>query len=104
MLHNPKARIALLFLTIIIISTVFFGLVETKQFSAYAACRNLVMERKGSGVWKHTHTDQLLFLSEMFFNDGTNVLPCSAFGIGPFWVGKLGFQTILGCECIKDYY
>lgn len=99
-------------MSILLMSTIVFGLVETHEFSAYAACRRIVMTVKGYGVWKHIGTDQFIFMSFMKFYDDGNYLSCSAIGIGPFWVASRGFQTIRGCirnaqgvsPCPEDYF
>lgn len=86
-----------LFLLTIILTTVFFGRVETKQFSAYAACRQVALETKGYSTWKHARTDQMVFVSWVVFYDGYNDLTCQAVGIGPFWTAGNTMHTLVGC-------
>lgn len=82
----------------IVLTTVFFGLVETRQYSAYAVCRNVAMNVKGYAIWKHEHTYQFVFQSWVIFSDGVNDLTCYASGIGPFWVVNTYMQTLVGCR------
>jgi hypothetical protein len=89
--------IPLIALVIIVISTLFFGGVETKRFSAYAACRKVAMETKGYSIWEHTKTVQYVFISAVYFVDMTNELGCAAVGVGPFWHAIGAYQTIVGC-------
>jgi len=84
-------------LLLIILTTVFFGLVETRQYSAYAVCRNVAMNVKGYAIWEHKRTYQFVFQSWVVFSDGYNDLTCYASGIGPFWVINGYSQTLVAC-------
>jgi hypothetical protein len=99
MLRKWAIRIPLFFLAIIILATIVLGLVETDQFSAYAACRKAVMDNRpsGYGVWKHEGTFQMVFVSRINFSDDINDFACEAVGIGPFWTAKIWPATIVGC-------
>ena len=59
------------------------------------------MATKSYAVWKHTNTNQVLFMTQVTFSDGFNDLGCTAFGIGPFWVTGFAFQTLVGCATNK---
>jgi len=77
----------LLFLgTLFVVSTPFFGRVETRHFSAYAACRKVVLARKGYAVWKPEQTNPQLFRSQIIFSDGLSTIDCRAIGVGLFWI------------------
>ena len=88
---------ALLLITPVVVVTLFFGLVKTKQFSAYGECRKYALTTKGYDVWKYKHTLPLVFMSLVVFNDGYNDLDCYANGIGPFWRVQGATETIVGC-------
>jgi hypothetical protein len=102
-----------LLLTIVLI-TVFFGLVETRKYSAYGACREIALQIKGYGTWQHTRTVSMVFLSTVYFYDGVNWMNCDAIGIGPFWMATSGWQTIRSyakclppkqnCEYPQEYF
>jgi hypothetical protein len=96
MLRKWAIRILLL-LAIVVTTTIFFGLIKTKQFSAYGECRKFALATKGYDVWKYKHTLQLIFMSLVVFNDGYNDLTCYAFGVGPFWSVQGASETIVGC-------
>ncbi len=106
-------RISLFLLATIIITTIFFGLVQTKQFSAYGECRKAAMTTKGYAVWKYERTIQMVFMSWVVFSDGYNDLTCHAVGVGPFWAVQGTDQTLVGCVtglgegggwCPEDYF
>jgi len=107
-------RITLSMVAIIVVTTVFLGLVETNQYSAYAACRKLALTTKGYGVWNHAHTLQLVFSSRISFSDGYNELSCTTNGVGPFWVVQAWMKTNVACVnsltdqgadiCPEDYF
>jgi hypothetical protein len=69
-----KLGLLLFLLTIFVVSTPFFGRVETRWFSAYAACRRVAMARKGYAVWKPEQTTQKIFRSRIIFSDGFSEL------------------------------
>jgi hypothetical protein len=90
---------------------------ETKQFSAYAACRKVALATKGYAVWEHEQTVQQLFISWVVFSDGFNDLSCQAIGVGPFWKVRESMHTLVGCgkspengelimksTCPEDYF
>ena len=114
MLPNWKVGLSVLLLAILIISTPYFGRVETKQFSAYAACRKVPMKTKGYATWTHTRTIQFMFRSQVLFSDGFNGLSCQAIGVGPFWMVGKARPTLAGCSkdlgngnampCPEDYF
>lgn len=105
---------SVLFVSIIsiVLLTLVLSLVQTKQFSAYAACRNAALETKGYDIWKHESTIPLVFVSYITFSDGYNGLTCSTAGIGPFWRVTSLFKTLVGCglsldppiPCPEDYF
>ena len=99
MLRKWAISILLFFLVIIVLPKMVLGLMETDQFSAYAACRKVIMDNRptGYGVWKHIGTSQTVFEYHITFSDDINNLDCEAFGIGPFWTAERGYQTIAGC-------
>lgn len=107
-------RTILVFLATIVGITLFFGLVRTNQYSAYAECRKLALTTKGYGVWNHTRTFPLIFSSMISFSDGYNELSCTATGIGPFWVVQTSMKTNVACAnsltdegadlCPEDYF
>lgn len=95
-----KFILPLFLLTIFVVSTPFFGRVETKRFSAYAVCRKTAMARKGYAVWKPEETSQKIFLSRIVFSDGFSELDCRAMGVGPFWMVR---KSLLNWRvCNKD--
>ena len=112
MLRNLIIKILLLCVAIIVVTTLFFGLVKTKQYSAYAACRNVAMNTKGYGVWNHERTFPMVFMAQIVFSDGYNDLSCNAVGIGPFWSVTRSMHTLVGCGknliteemCPEDYF
>ena len=114
MFPNWKVAVPLLFVAILLVSTPFFGGVETKQFSAYAACRKTAEATKSYAIWEHEQTMQMVFRSRVQFSDGLNELICQAVGVGPFWiVGKVR-PTLVSCSkdlgngktepCPEDYF
>jgi hypothetical protein len=82
--------------------TIYCGGAETRQFSAYAACRKEAGTTKGYGVWEHDGTSQQLFLSTISFSDGCNPLSCVAVGVGPFWTVISTWQTLMSCGRVLD--
>ena len=113
MFRKPILRLTLLLLALIVISTVFFGLAKTKQYSAYAECRKLAMTTKGYGIWNYERTFSRVLMSQIVFFDGYNTLTCEATGIGPFWAVQGYIKTIVGCSkslsgeadmCSEDYF
>ncbi len=113
MSRKSKINIALLILAIILSSSMYFAQAETKEFSAYAACREQALRTQGYAVWKHTKTIPLIFMSTVEFFDGFNSLTCDAFGVGPFWFAGSSIQTLVGCAtnlsdppslCPENYY
>ncbi|HZM24809.1 MAG TPA: hypothetical protein VFC02_23870 [Anaerolineales bacterium] len=107
-------RVALVLLAIVVVTTVFFGLIKTEKYSAYAECRKLAMTTKGYGVWDHERTFSMVFSSLVSFSDGYNELSCTANGIGPFWVVQRSMKTNAACAnsltydgvdlCPEDYF
>src|SRR5215216_996401 len=95
---NWKVGIPLFILAMIVFTTPFFGRIETRHFSAYAACRKVAMNTKGYAVWKHEQTIQKMFRSRVWFSDGFNAIDCRAIGIGPFWIVRASLQTWAGCD------
>jgi hypothetical protein len=108
-----KIAIALILLAVILTS-ILFGQVKTKKFSAYATCRNVAMNTKGYAVWQHQSTSNRVFVSWVTFSDGFNDLTCQAVGLGPFWIPVTTMQTLVGCAtslsanptsaCPEDYF
>jgi hypothetical protein len=97
---NRKLGLILFLLTIMLVSTPFFGRVETRRFSAYAACRKVAMATKGYAVWQHEKTIERMVLSRIIFSDGFNNLDCRALGLGPFWMVR---KSLLSWNiCDKD--
>ena len=112
---DPKRifRILLVFLAIVMVTTLFFGLIQTKNYSAYAECRKLAMTTKGYGAWNYVRTIPMVFVSRIDFSDGYNELSCTANGIGPFWVVQASMKTNVACAnslsdepdlCPEDYF
>ena len=111
---NWKLGISVFLLAVMFITTPFFGRVETKQFSAYAACRKVAKTTKGYAEWKHALTTQKIFMSRVTFSDGLNRLDCHAIGIGPFWVVRKALPDVVVCDqdledgktllCQEDYF
>jgi len=99
MLRKWAISILLFFLVIIVLPKMVLGLMETDRFSAYAACRKVIMDNRptGYGVWKHIRTSQTVFEYHITFSDDVNDLGCEAVGIGPFWTAEMGYRTIVGC-------
>jgi hypothetical protein len=94
-----RKRAIILFFLALILSTPIFGQVETALFSAYAACRKAITDDRliSYGIWKPERTSSMFFESEIIFSDRINNFSCIAIGIGPFWIAKRGFVTIVGC-------
>lgn len=92
-----KKRILLVSIISLVSLTFVLSFVQTKQFSAYAACRNLAVETKGYDVWKHQSTIPLVFVSYFTFSDGYNSLACNAAGVGPFWQVTSYSKTNAAC-------
>ena len=106
-------RVLVISLISLVLLNFILSFVSTKQFSAYAACRNLAVETKGYGIWKHQATIPLVFNSQVIFSDGYNDLNCSATGIGPFWQVTSYIKTNAACSlslsnppdlCPEDYF
>ncbi len=114
MILNWKVALPFLIMLGLVISTPFFGQVESNEFSAYAACRKEAMLTKGYGVWQHTQTTPKMFRSRIIFFDGFRSLDCGAIGIGPFWMVRRFLPNWANCEkdsgdgnkaaCTEDYY
>jgi hypothetical protein len=100
MFPNWKVALPLLLMAVLVVSTPFFGGVETKQFSAYGACRKVAMATKSYATWEHEQTIQMVFRSRIRFSDGSNHLSCQAIGVGPFWM--VGKTTPTLASCSKD--
>ena len=109
-----KLGVVLFLLVSVALSTPFFARVETKQFSAYAACRKVALAKKGYAVWKPAQTTPNLFRSEIIFSDGHSKLDCHAWGIGPFWIIRAALLNWSVCDqdlgngqttaCPEDYF
>lgn len=108
-----KKRAIFILLTIFILVTFVLSFVQTKQFSAYAACRNVAIETKGYAVWEHQSTIPFVFLSRITFSDGINNLDCNAMGIMSFWAVTSHSKTNAFCgtnlsetpnPCLEDYF
>jgi hypothetical protein len=108
-----KIGILILFFIIVTVETIILGQVETKQFSAYATCRDLAIATRGYAIWKHISTKQTIPTTRVTFSDRTNDLVCDAIGIGPFWIIVNNWHTLVGCvesfepkpkTCPEDYY
>lgn len=97
MSRNWKVKIPLLFIIATVVATLFFGRIESRQYSAYAACRESALNTKGYAVWQHKQTFQMIFISRVVFSDGYNDLSCQAIGIGPFWTANSSMHTLVGC-------
>ena len=115
MLEDRIIRILLslfLLLAVIMVSTMFFGLIKTEHYSAYGACRKVAMNTKGYAIWNHEQTFPIVFWSRIVFSDGYNDLSCDAIGIGPFWTVRGSMHTLVGCGlnlntgdmCPEDYF
>ena len=109
-----KLGIPLSLLIIMLITTPYFGTVESTHYSAYAACRKVAMGTKGDAEWKHVRTIQKVVRSWILFSDGSNKLDCRAIGIGPFWAVRRTEYTYSVCgndassgtttACPEDYF
>jgi hypothetical protein len=95
-LLNKQLRVWLI-LVLTIVSTPFFAQARINFFSAYAACRWKAINTEGYGIWRHTDTKQMVFLSEIAFYDGINELTCYSVGVGPFWIVVFSPETLVGC-------
>ena len=111
-LRKPVVKLLLVLVIIVVVMTIFFGLAKTKQYSAYAACRQLAMTTKGYAAWNYKHTYSIVFLSQIVFSDGYNELVCDATGIRPFWRVRTSTHTLVACMkslepaamCPEDYF
>lgn len=111
---NWKAGIFLFLLALVFITTPYFGRVETRRFSAYAACRKVAMATKGYAVWEHKQTTEKMFRSRIIFSDGFSKIECRAIGVGPFWIVRVFLHNWVICdqdpnngkimECQEEYY
>jgi hypothetical protein len=109
-----KVLLALFLITILVFTTPYFGRVETKRFSAYAACRNAAMNNKSYAAWKEVRSTPRMFRLQVIFWDGYSEIDCRALGIGPFWIVRKFLVTWGVCEkdlgngkktmCQEDYY
>ncbi len=100
MLVKWKLGLLLFLGTILVVSTPFFSRVETRHFSAYAACRKVALARKGYAVWKPEKTKPHIFRSQIIFSDGSSTLDCRTIGVGPFWIVR---KSLLNWHvCDKD--
>ena len=111
---NLKIVLMLLVLATMVFTTPGFGRVETRAFSAYAACRKVAIATKGYAVWKHEQTIERMFQPRILFSDGFSTIHCRAIGIGPFWIVQKVRHTWAVCEkdvgngkiimCSEDYF
>jgi hypothetical protein len=114
MVRKWATRIPLWLLLAVVVTTMLFGSIKTKSYSAYAECRKVAAATTGYGVWTHERTFPLVFMSQVFFSDGYNELSCTANGIGPFWVAQASMKTNVACAirltdegadlCPEDYF
>ena len=114
MLSSWKLGVVLILLAAMVFTTPFFARAEMKQFSAYAACRNVAMATKGYAVWKHERTIKRMFRPRIVFTDGSSTIDCYAIGLGPFWTVRTAQRTWRQCSqdagngqtmaCPEDYY
>src|SRR6266498_1839784 len=93
-----KLGLLLFLLIIFVVSTPFFAGVETRRFSAYAACRKVALARKGYAVWKLERTKPKIFGSQIIFSDGFSNLDCRALGVGPFWIVRKSLLNWSVCD------
>jgi hypothetical protein len=73
---NWRLGLPLLILSILFVTTPFFGKVETRQFSVYAACRKVAVATKGYAVWTHMQTIQKIFMSRVRCSEGSTNFGC----------------------------
>lgn len=91
MSHHWKTAILICILIITFIA-LLFGKLTPIQFSAYDACRETARHTKGYGVWTYQTTEG----NRIFFDDGVNILECTAQNSGPFWIVTEHYQTLQG--------
>lgn len=108
-----KIRNIFILLSVLVLAILILGFWQTTSFSAYGACRNLVMKTKGYAVWRHESTTQDGLQSQVSFSDEyNNRLTCSAIGIGPLWVATSYSRMLVGCNrlgtasdpCPEDFF
>lgn len=95
---NWKVEILVFLTALMLVSTPFFGRVETKRFSAYAVCRKAAKATKSVAVWKHGRTIERTLRSEIIFSDGFSTLDCHSMGVGPFWMVRKSSLTWHVCD------
>ena len=84
----------LLCTSIIFIST--NGL-STSARHAYQACRQVMLNTEGYGVWELQSSLFLLIYAHYTFSDGFNDATCSVTGSGASWQASPGLQTLAAC-------
>lgn len=80
------------------------GLLASSQSFPYAyqACRQVMLDTDGYGVWELQRTRSLLFKVRYDFYDGFNTATCEATGFGTFWSGTKRMETLVGCMLSLD--
>jgi hypothetical protein len=111
---NWKLGLVAILLAAMVFTTPFFARAETKQFSAYAACRKVAMDTKSYAVWTHQQTIKRMFRPRILFTDGFSTIDCYAIGVGPFWTIRMAKRTWAQCNkdlgngqstaCPEDYF
>lgn len=64
---------------------------------AYQACRKVMLNTEGYGVWMLKDSQYRLITATFTFSDGFNDATCTAIGLGSFWKVTGTMQTLVGC-------
>ena len=72
---------------------------KTPSQQAYQACRLMMLNTKGYGVWKLQSARYQTSKAQFDFDDGFNTATCEAIKVGPFWLPGSLAQTAVGSIC-----
>ncbi len=64
---------------------------------AYQACRKVMLNTEGYGMWKLKDSQYRLISATFTFSDGFNDATCTVTGFGSFWKVTSTMQTLVGC-------
>ncbi len=96
-------RIRLLVLIVILLVAII-GILFTANSSqyAYVACRQVMLNEDGYGVWSLKSSRFLIVRAQYDFFDGFNTITCEASGFGTHWIGSKGIETLVACMLSLD--
>ena len=99
---NPKRVRPQVTLLILLLGAAAILAAFTASRSAYEACRAVMLNADGYGIWKLESTRFFAGGVQYDFNDGYNIATCEAVGFGKFWIGTKKMETLVGCMLSLD--